>query len=127
MQPVDDKTNISNNDSWYNLNPGVTASNYPVGSYVTPNEMDYARRYKEAAKRVEKKVNFYKSLGSFVIVCSFLWVLALLTGGSLWPLWIMFFWGIGLAFQAVDAFGGWVSDEQRRKMIDEEIRRINYK
>ena len=136
MQPYDDRNSgpgsdrTKQSDPWYNVNPTPT-SNMPLSSYSSAqlpssSELENARLYAEASKRVQKKVNFYKTLTSYIIVCSFLWVLALITGtaGVGWPIWVMLGWGIGLAFQAADAFGWGISDTQRQSMIDEEIRRM---
>ncbi len=113
-------------DPWYNATPASNSAQnvYADGSYQLPDDPEYQRRYTEASRRVQKKVNFYKSLTSYVIVVSFLWLLALLTGGGWWPVWVMLGWGVGIAFQAVDAFGLGISESQRRQMIEEEMRRL---
>lgn len=61
----------------------------------------------EQEKRVKKMKEFIEHLTAYVIVIGSLLVLNLVTSpGSLWFLWVAFFWGIGLTFHAVDVFMG---------------------
>lgn len=61
----------------------------------------------EKEKRVKKMKEFIEHLTAFAIVIGSLMVLNIVTGpGSLWFLWVAFFWGIGLTFHAVDVFMG---------------------
>ena len=101
-----------------------TVGPFVAGGPVIPSPAGYDPRYVEAARRVQKKINFYKTLTSYVIVCGFLWLLALFTDSGFWPIWVMLGWGIGLAFMAVDAFGLGITEQQRRQMIEEELGRI---
>lgn len=58
-------------------------------------------------KRVAEMKDFIEHLTAFLIVNGSLMVLNVVTSpGSLWFLWVAFFWGIGLAFHAVDVFMG---------------------
>lgn len=51
--------------------------------------------------------DFIQHLTAYIIVIGSLMVLNIATGpGDLWFLWVAFFWGIGLAFHAVDTFMG---------------------
>jgi 2TM domain len=60
----------------------------------------------------EKRASFRKSIVSYFVVISFLWVIWFLTGNNLgsgynhypWPIWPMLGWGIGLAFQYAGAY-----------------------
>ena len=54
---------------------------------------------------------FRKQLVSYVLVISFLWGIWFMSGNVFslhasfpWPAWIMFWWGIGLAFSFVNAY-----------------------
>lgn len=90
-------------------------------------EMEYNVLRKEAARRVQKKINFYKNLGSYVIVIGFLWMIAILTGSGAWPIFPMLGWGLGVVFQALDAFiFGSITENTRQNMIQEEMRRMRY-
>lgn len=61
----------------------------------------------EHEKRVKKMKEFIEHLTAYVIVIGSLLVLNIVTSpGSLWFLWVAFFWGIGLTFHAVDVFMG---------------------
>ena len=61
----------------------------------------------EREKRVKKMKEFIEHLTAYVIVIGSLLVLNVVTSpGSLWFLWVAFFWGIGLTFHAVDVFMG---------------------
>lgn len=112
--------NTKSADPWYNVTPSYTPI-YPI----PPADQDYNRRYQLATKKVQKKLNFYKSLTTYLIVCAFLWAIALLTGsGYPWPIWVMLGWGVGLAFQAIDAFSFTANEQQRQQMIEEEVRRM---
>lgn len=96
-------------------------------AYVPPTDFDYNNRLKEATKRVHKKINFYRTLTSYLIINAFLWILWFMTGSSYpWPVWVSLGWGIGLAFQGLDAFALGISDRQRQQMIEEEMRRMGH-
>ncbi len=64
-----------------------------------------------AVERLKAKRAFTASLAAYVIINVFLWILWALTkgegGGGVppWPIWVTVGWGIGLAFQAWNAFG----------------------
>lgn len=61
----------------------------------------------EQEKRINKMKEFIEHLTAYVIVIGSLMVLNVVTSpGSLWFLWVAFFWGIGLTFHAVDVFMG---------------------
>jgi 2TM domain len=61
----------------------------------------------------KKRAGFKKSLATYIIVNSFLWILWYFTNDNNynlnqsqlpWPVWPMLGWGIGLAFQYVGAY-----------------------
>lgn len=61
---------------------------------------------KEAARQqAAKEGGFYKHLISYVVVCSFLFLVNLFTSnGSWWFYWPMLGWGIGIFWHAVGVF-----------------------
>ena len=122
MTPNENRQNSTVSDPWNQ--PYMPAS----APYVAPAELEYEKRLKEATRRVQKKLNFYRTLTSYVIINAFLWILWLMTGSSYpWPVWVTLGWGIGLAFQALDAFALGISDRQRQQMIEEELRRMGHR
>lgn len=61
----------------------------------------------------KKRAGFKKQLLSYVIVNCFLWGVWFLSGSPFtnfsfastpWPVWVMFWWGIGLAFSFANAY-----------------------
>ncbi|MBK9332397.1 MAG: 2TM domain-containing protein [Ignavibacteria bacterium] len=63
-------------------------------------------QYDEARKRVKALKGFYTNLFVFIVVNIFLMIINLITSpGNLWFLWVVFGWGIGIAFQAFSVFG----------------------
>ena len=79
---------------------------------------------KQAISSLKKKQNFRNSLIAYVLVNALLIVIWGLSDdpGSFWPIWVIGGWGIGLAFQAYDAYGrrSTVTESQ----ISEEMNRI---
>lgn len=74
-----------------------------------------------ALRRLEKKRDFRGHLLAFVLVNSLLWaiwgVVFVATGAWFpWPLFVLFGWGIGLAFHGWDAYG-------RPPFIEEDVQR----
>ena len=66
-------------------------------------------------KRVDSVKDFIQHLMAYAIVIGSLMILNLVTSPSdPWFLWVAFFWGIGLAFHAVDVFMGDSSRLARR-------------
>jgi hypothetical protein len=119
MMSNENRPNQTGNDTW---NQPYIPTN---PAYPPAADLDYDARLKEATKRVQKKINFYRTLTSYLIINAFLWILWFMTGSSYpWPVWVSLGWGIGLAFQALDAFALGVTDQQRREMIEEEMRRM---
>jgi len=61
---------------------------------------------REARKRAEDKVGFYKSFSAYVLVNLMLITIWWFTGhGFPWPLFILVFWGIGIVAQGISVFG----------------------
>ena len=82
--------------------------------------------YEQAREYVDSIKDFYKHLASFVVVIGFLTALNLITSPeSLWVLWVVFGWGIGLTLHGVSVFM-WSSvkamkweNEMIEKLVDE--------
>ncbi|MFO7611212.1 MAG: 2TM domain-containing protein [Clostridia bacterium] len=75
------------------------------------------RAYQEAAKAVKERRDFYQHLVVYIAVCTFLSVMTLFVwGGTFWPVFVIFGWGIGVASHAVSTFLG---KEWERRKIDE--------
>jgi hypothetical protein len=73
----------------------------------------------QAIKAIKRKRDFKSHAAAYVIVNLFLVVVWYFGGaGYFWPIWVMGGWGIGLAFNAWDAYG-----RQRDYITDEEIER----
>ena len=77
---------------------------------------------KQAAQTQDagNKDTFKKSLVAYVLVNAFLvGIWALSDSGEFWPIWVIGGWGIGLGFQAYDAYGHRAAvseDEVQREM-----------
>lgn len=72
-----------------------------------------------AIDRLRAKRGFQGNVVSFVAVNALLVVIwALSGGGSFWPIWVMAFWGLGLAMHAWTVYGqrGITEDDIRREM-----------
>jgi hypothetical protein len=76
----------------------------------------------EAIKAVKRKRDFKNHVIAYVIVNAFLVVIWFFTGaGYFWPGWVLAGWGIGLAFNAWDAYGrthGPISEAEIQREID---------
>jgi hypothetical protein len=76
---------------------------------------------KKAVQILKKKAAFKKTAVAYVLVNAFLvlvWALSDSDDGF-WPIWVIGGWGIGLAFQAYDAYGhkpAMTEDEINREM-----------
>lgn len=61
---------------------------------------------RQAIKSIKKKRDFWAHAVAYCIVNIFLIIVWYLTGhGYFWPVWVMGAWGIGLTFNAWDAYG----------------------
>lgn len=76
----------------------------------------------------KKRARFKKSLFSYVIINAFLWAIYWITTGrhnpfvfkaSVWPMWVMLGWGIGLAFQYFEAYQG-----SKEDLVQEEYEKL---
>ena len=81
---------------------------------LTPTNEEELR--KEAVKSIQRKRGFKQTVLAYVIVNVGLVIVWAATGaGYFWPAWVIGGWGIGLAFQAYDAYG------RRRTISEDEI------
>jgi hypothetical protein len=81
---------------------------------VMPTSEDELRE--EAVASIKRKRGFKQTLLAYVIVNIGLIIVWAATGaGYFWPAWVIGGWGIGLAFQAYDAYG------RRRTIGEDEI------
>ncbi len=68
----------------------------------------------QAIRSLRKKEHFRTSLIAYVLVNLFLVGIWAISGADyFWPIWVIGGWGLGLAFQALDAYG-------RRRTISED-------
>ncbi|MGA9373332.1 MAG: 2TM domain-containing protein [Solirubrobacterales bacterium] len=71
---------------------------------------------KQAVANVKRKRGFRQTLLAYVIINAALVIVWAATGaGYFWPAWVIGGWGIGLAFQAYDAYG------RKRGISEDEI------
>ena len=81
---------------------------------VTPTSEEELR--KEAVASIKRKQGFRQTVLAYVLVNIALVIVWAATGaGYFWPAWVIGGWGIGLAFQAYDAYG------RRRTISEDEI------
>jgi hypothetical protein len=79
---------------------------------------------KRIEERIEKRNGFYVHLVSFIAVNAVLWMIWLPSGGHPWPMYVTFFWGIGLVANGIAVYQD--SDRainRREEMIQDEIAR----
>lgn len=86
-------------------------------------------RYWEAKKRVKAKKEFYRHLGTYLVMSTFFFLLNAVTSfGDWWFYWPMLGWGLAVLFHYVDVFGipgmDPMSPEWEEKQIREEMRRL---
>ena len=79
---------------------------------------------KIATQRVRRRIGFYWHLTTYLLVNLMLVAIWYFSGaGYFWPVWVMLFWGIGLAFNAVAVFLRRDFDWERRQ-IEKEMEKI---
>lgn len=84
--------------------------------------------YDIAKQRVKKKSDFRSHLVTYLIICSFLFVINLMTSpGYLWAIWPAMGWGIGLAFHAFSVMGIIADKDNEEELIQKELRRMERK
>lgn len=86
----------------------------------TPQTDDLRDR---AVASLKRKQAFKESAAAYVLVNAVLVVIwAVSDHGFFWPIWIMAFWGLGLAMQGWNAYGGPGTIDDAA--IDSEMRRL---
>ena len=83
-------------------------------------------RDKELWLLAKKRANFQRSLVSYFVINTFLWILWWFTtdnrgfsGQTPWPAWVMLGWGVGLVFQYMAAYGG-----SKQNLADKEYEKL---
>lgn len=78
-------------------------------------------RYREARQRVQDIKGFYTHLAVYIVINAMLIAINLISSpGGLWFYWVTIFWGIGIAFHALDVFvfkGKYMGKEWEEKKI----------
>ena len=75
--------------------------------------MDEQEKYERARRRIADLKGFYVHALVFVVVNTGLAGLNVALGAPYWFIWVLFGWGIGLAFHAILIFGGAISGVSR--------------
>jgi hypothetical protein len=79
--------------------------------------VDEDKEREVAIKRLKARRDFMMHLGAYVIINGMIVVIWAFTGhGRFWPIWLILFWGVGLAFH------GW-STYFAKPISEAEIRR----
>ena len=88
--------------------------------------MDNKLNDEELWKLAAKRARFQRHLATYFIMNAFFWAIWWFTDGRYdrnegmpWPVWAMLGWGIGLAFQYMEAYGGGKTD-----MVNKEFERL---
>lgn len=86
-----------------------------------------SKHFQEAEKRVKKRKEFREHLQSFITVNAIMLAMGWIFGFfGAWKL-VVFFWGIGLVFHYVDAYGipGLENDEEwEKREMEKEMERL---
>jgi hypothetical protein len=91
--------------------------------------MDNKLSDEELWRMASKRAKFQRNFVSYFIINGFLWLVWWFTSGTHgynldfpWPLWPMMGWGIGLAFQYLEAYGGGKND-----LVNKEFEKLKKK
>lgn len=73
-----------------------------------------------------RRVNFRKSLYSYIVLIAFMWIIWWLTTGRItgftgypWPVWVMLGWGISLVMKYLKAYKG-----SKKDLAEEEYKKL---
>ncbi|MBI3229148.1 MAG: 2TM domain-containing protein [Burkholderiales bacterium] len=81
-----------------------------------------AQNYREAERRVHRKLQFFNHLMMFVIIsCGLLAYNLLMTPQHIWALWPIFGWGLGITMHALQVFLHGSTSQLKQRMIEREI------
>lgn len=92
-------------------------------------ESDYDSIRKRVEKRVNRRYQFYRHLGSYLTTNLILWAIYFVTNGfhfgtAPWPMWITIFWGIGMISEASKVFAdSSMLENMRERELQREIER----
>ena len=90
--------------------------------------MDDQQVYQRAKERAESKIRFYIHLAVYLIVNLLLMVINLKTSpGSLWFLWPLFGWGMGVVLHGLKVLGVFDFSRVKKQMIEKELAKEKYK
>ena len=76
-------------------------------------------------KLAKQRADFQRSLVSYFVINTFLWIIWWFTSntknfhGIPWPAWVMLGWGLGLVFQYLAAYGG-----SKQSLTDKEYEKL---
>ncbi|MBT9393400.1 2TM domain-containing protein [Hymenobacter sp. NST-14] len=90
--------------------------------------METTDRNPDLWRQAKDRARFKASLFSFVVVNALLWALWAVTGREShpipWPLWVSFFWGVGLVLKAIRVYSGFgwaqLSEREYEKLVQEQ-------
>jgi hypothetical protein len=84
---------------------------------------------KRAEKRVKRRYDFYRDLGTFVVTNGVLWGIYFLSSGFRfngipWPLWVTFFWGMHIVSEGMKVLqdSGFM-EQMRERDFEREVQR----
>lgn len=81
--------------------------------------------YDIAKNRVKKKKEFYNHFTMWGIICTFFFILNMITSPNIW--WWVFptlSWGLGLAIHGATTFGFFASSDWEQKQIQKEMEKL---
>jgi len=90
--------------------------------------MDEQQMYQQAKERAESKIRFYIHLAVFFGVNFLLMVINLKTSPqSLWFLWPLFGWGIGLVLHGLKVLDVFNFSAAKKRLIEKELAKEKYR